>query len=63
MYASNGSNFRQMPIGVVISRALEDMVAAHRVCAGFGEPVVNRGGGTSLPGKPSRCCTTTTSTR
>ena len=51
MYANDGSNFRQVPIGVVIPRTLEDIVAAHRVCAGFGAPVVNRGGGTSLSGE------------
>ena len=51
MYASDGSNFRQVPIGVVIPRTLEDIVAAHRVCADFGAPVVNRGGGTSLSGE------------
>ena len=51
MYANDGSNFRQVPIGVVIPRTLEDMVAAHRVCASFGAPVLNRGGGTSLSGE------------
>jgi FAD/FMN-containing dehydrogenase/Fe-S oxidoreductase len=51
MYANDGSNFRQVPIGVVVPRTLEDIVAAHRVCASFGAPVVNRGGGTSLSGE------------
>ena len=51
MYANDGSNFRQVPIGVVIPRTLEDVVAAHRVCASFGAPVLNRGGGTSLSGE------------
>jgi FAD/FMN-containing dehydrogenase/Fe-S oxidoreductase len=51
MYASDASNFRQVPVGVVVPRSLEDVVAAHRVCARFGAPVVNRGGGTSLSGE------------
>ncbi|MST31871.1 FAD-binding protein, partial [Acidimicrobiaceae bacterium USS-CC1] len=51
MYANDGSNFRQVPIGVVIPRTLDEIVATHRVCARFGAPIVNRGGGTSLSGE------------
>ncbi|MGH8981237.1 MAG: FAD-binding and (Fe-S)-binding domain-containing protein [Acidimicrobiales bacterium] len=51
MYANDASNFRQVPIGVVIPESLDDVVAAHRVCARFGAPVCNRGGGTSLSGE------------
>jgi FAD/FMN-containing dehydrogenase len=51
MYASDASNFRQVPVGVVVPRTPGDVVAAHRVCARFGAPVVNRGGGTSLSGE------------
>ena len=51
MYASDASNFRQVPIGVVIPKTLDDVVAAHRICCEFGAPIVNRGGGTSLSGE------------
>ncbi len=51
MYASDASNFRQVPIGVVVPRTLEDVVVAHRVCHRLGAPIVNRGGGTSLSGE------------
>ncbi len=51
LYANDASNFRQVPIGVVVPRSLDDVVAAHRVCARFGAPIVNRGGGTSLSGE------------
>jgi FAD/FMN-containing dehydrogenase/Fe-S oxidoreductase len=51
IYANDASNFRQVPLGVVIPRTLEDMVAAHRVCARYGAPILNRGGGTSLSGE------------
>jgi len=51
MYASDASNFRQVPIGVVIPKTLEDVVATHRICSQFGAPIVNRGGGTSLSGE------------
>jgi FAD/FMN-containing dehydrogenase/Fe-S oxidoreductase len=51
MYANDASNFRQVPVGVVLPRSLDGVVAAHRVCHRFGAPVVNRGGGTSLSGE------------
>lgn len=51
MYANDASNYRQVPLGVVIPRTLDDVVATHRACASFGAPIVNRGGGTSLSGE------------
>ncbi len=51
MYANDSSNFRQVPIGVVIPRTTDDIVATHRACAQLGAPIVNRGGGTSLSGE------------
>ncbi len=51
MYATDASNYRQVPLGVVIPKTLEDVVATHRACHEFGAPVLNRGGGTSLSGE------------
>ncbi len=51
MYANDASNFRQVPIGVVIPKTLEDIVATHRICAKYAAPICNRGGGTSLSGE------------
>ncbi len=51
MYANDSSNYRQVPIGVVVPRTLDDVVATHRVCHEFGAPICNRGGGTSLSGE------------
>ena len=51
MYANDASNYRQIPLGVVVPRSLDAVVAAHRVSARFGAPIVNRGGGTSLSGE------------
>ncbi|HEU4974851.1 MAG TPA: FAD-binding and (Fe-S)-binding domain-containing protein [Baekduia sp.] len=51
IYANDSSNFRQIPLGVVIPKTVEDVEAAHRACAEFGAPIVNRGGGTSLSGE------------
>ena len=51
MYANDASNFRQVPIGVVIPKTLDDVVATHRACHKYGAPVLCRGGGTSLSGE------------
>ena len=52
-YATDASNFRQTPIGVVLPRSIDAAVDALAVCAEFGAPVLSRGGGTSLAGE---CC-------
>ncbi len=51
LYATDSSNFREIPLGVVIPKTTEDVVAAHRVCSRYGAPIVNRGCGTSLSGE------------
>ncbi len=51
LYATDASNFRQPPIGVVVPRTVDDVVAAHRVCAAHDAPILNRGCGTSLSGE------------
>src|SRR5438128_9778515 len=51
MYATDASNFRQPPIGVVIPRTLEDVVAAQHVCHQYHAPILSRGCGTSLSGE------------
>jgi len=50
-YASDASNYRQVPIGVVLPRTVEDIVAAMAACREHGAPVLARGGGTSLCGQ------------
>jgi FAD/FMN-containing dehydrogenase/Fe-S oxidoreductase len=51
LYATDASNYRQVPIGVVIPRSLEDVIEAIDVCRRFDAPIVARGGGTSLAGQ------------
>jgi FAD/FMN-containing dehydrogenase/Fe-S oxidoreductase len=51
LYATDASNYRQPPIGVVIPRTLDDVVATHGVCRDHGAPIVPRGCGTSLSGE------------
>lgn len=53
LYATDGSNYRQPPIGVVIPEDSEDVVQAVAVCRQYGAPVLPRGCGTSLAGQ---CC-------
>jgi FAD/FMN-containing dehydrogenase len=50
-YATDGSNFRQVPIGVVIPRSIDAGVEAVAVCRENDAPVLSRGGGTSLAGQ------------
>src|SRR6476646_3335420 len=53
LYAADASNYRQVPIGVVIPRSREDVVQTVAASRKFGAPVLSRGGGTSLAGQ---CC-------
>ncbi|MGW4567505.1 FAD-binding and (Fe-S)-binding domain-containing protein [Streptomyces sp. NPDC004561] len=50
-YATDGSNYRQVPLGVVVPRTVEAGARALAVCARFDAPVLSRGGGTSLAGQ------------
>lgn len=51
LYATDASNYRQVPIGVVVPRTEHDITAAVAVCNRHGAPIVPRGGGTSLAGQ------------
>ncbi len=53
LYATDGSNYRQVPIGVVLPRDKEDVLAAVALCRDHRAPLLARGGGTSLAGQ---CC-------
>jgi FAD/FMN-containing dehydrogenase/Fe-S oxidoreductase len=50
-YVTDGSNYRQVPLGVVVPRTIEAGAAAIGVCSRFAAPVLLRGGGTSLGGQ------------
>jgi len=51
VYATDSSNYRHVPIGVVFPRDETDVVSALSICADFDVPVLGRGGGTSLAGQ------------
>ena len=53
LYASDASNYRQIPIGLVIPRDDNDVVAAMELCRKYDAPVLPRGAGTRLAGQ---CC-------
>jgi FAD/FMN-containing dehydrogenase/Fe-S oxidoreductase len=53
LYAADASNYRQLPIGVVLPLDADDTIATVAACREFGAAVLSRGGGTSIPGN---CC-------
>ena len=53
LYSTAGSNYRQVPLGVVIPRTVDDIVQTVAACRDHGAPIFGRGGGTSLAGQ---CC-------
>jgi len=53
LYATDSSNYRHVPIGVVVPRTTDDVVNAIAICRRHGTPVLGRGGGTSIAGQ---CC-------
>ena len=50
-YSTDASNFRQVPLGVVVPRSVEAGADVVRICAEHRVPLLSRGGGTSLAGQ------------
>src|SRR5437867_1658471 len=53
LYATDASNYRQVPIGVVLPRDIDDVIHTVAACREHQAPLLSRGGGTSLAGQ---CC-------
>lgn len=53
LYATDASNYRQVPIGVVLPKSEEDIINTVAICQKHHAPLLSRGGGTSLTGA---CC-------
>ena len=53
LYATDSSNYRQIPIGLVIPADEADVDATLAACRAVGAPILPRGAGTSLAGQ---CC-------
>src|SRR5918911_2057500 len=51
LYSTDASSYRQVPIGVVVPKTINDVVVAVNVCRNFDAPIILRGGGTSLAGQ------------
>jgi FAD/FMN-containing dehydrogenase/Fe-S oxidoreductase len=51
LYSATGANYRQLPIGVVIPRTADDVIATIAACREHGAPILSRGGGTGLAGQ------------
>jgi FAD/FMN-containing dehydrogenase/Fe-S oxidoreductase len=51
LYSATGANYRQLPMGVVIPRTVDDVVATVAACREHGAPLLSRGGGTGLAGQ------------
>src|SRR3954452_7434609 len=50
-YSTDASNYRQVPIGVVLPRDVDDVIKTVALCRAYGAPITSRGGGTSLAGQ------------
>src|SRR4051812_30231303 len=51
LYAQDASNYRYVPLGVVIPKSVDDVIATMAVCRELGAPVLSRAGATSLAGQ------------
>src|ERR1035437_642266 len=51
LYSTDSSNYRQIPIGVVVPKTIEDVENTVSACREFDAPILSRGGGTSLAGQ------------
>ena len=51
LYATDASNYRQVPLGLVFPRSRAEVVETVRICREHDAPVLARGGGTSLAGQ------------
>lgn len=53
LYATDASNYRQVPIGVVLPLDEEDVIRTVAICRDYDVPILARGAGTSVAGQ---CC-------
>src|SRR5215471_16862888 len=51
LYSTDASVYQIVPLGVVLPRTEEDVLATLKACARFGVPLTARGGGTSQAGQ------------
>ncbi|WP_435101723.1 FAD-binding and (Fe-S)-binding domain-containing protein [Arhodomonas sp. AD133] len=51
LYATDASNYRHVPVGVVVPRSVDDIITTVALARRFDAPLLMRGGGTSLAGQ------------
>jgi FAD/FMN-containing dehydrogenase/Fe-S oxidoreductase len=51
LYSTDASNYRHIPIGVILPRDEADVIATVEICRRFKAPILTRGAGTSLSGQ------------
>lgn len=51
VYAADASNYRQVPLAVVIPRSIDELIKGIEVCRRYNAPVLMRGAGTSMSGQ------------
>jgi FAD/FMN-containing dehydrogenase/Fe-S oxidoreductase len=51
LYSTDASNYRYLPVGVVIPKDKQDIIETVRICRNLNIPIVSRGGGTGLAGQ------------
>jgi FAD/FMN-containing dehydrogenase len=58
LYATGGSNYRQIPIGIVLPRTIGDVVETVSICREHAAPILALGGHTSLAGQGTNVAVT-----
>lgn len=51
LFAADASNYRMVPLGIVVPKSEEDIIATVTLAKKYNAPVLSRGGGTSLAGQ------------
>jgi FAD/FMN-containing dehydrogenase/Fe-S oxidoreductase len=51
LYATDSSNYRQVPVGLVLPKDQADVIATVAACREFDAAILSRGGGTSVAGQ------------
>src|SRR5207237_2415020 len=51
LYSTDGSNYRQVPIGVIVPKSVGHVVPTMALCREYGRPLLSRGGGSNLGGQ------------
>ncbi|MGK7396782.1 MAG: FAD-binding and (Fe-S)-binding domain-containing protein [Candidatus Cyclobacteriaceae bacterium M3_2C_046] len=51
LFSTDSSNYRQIPLGIVMPESKQDIIDTVRICKNYDVPITSRGTGTSLAGQ------------